>query len=957
MSLRLSLHLLGAPRLELDNAPITPNRRKTLAVIAYLAVNRWQHHRDHLSALLWPEYDPSKALTNLRHIVWEVQQAIGEGWIVAHRDTIGLISDDAANSAAPSGRVIWVDVARFKFLIAQSRAEKDISNRIYLLTESVKLHRGRLLAGFNLKYSPHFNEWVVAEAEDLSHQLAGALAALAEDHHSLGQAELAIPYAQRLVALDPLNEASHRRLMQIYVHAGHQNAALKQYHLCEQTLRKELGVDPQPETRALYKQIRKREIKSIQPVPQKGTGALQHNLPFQISKFIGREKEMDEIADLITDHRLVTLVGTGGIGKTRLSLKVGEQILNEYTSGVWFVELASLSDPALVPQTAAKIFHIVEQAEESLTEKLIRVLHPKNILLILDNCEHLLDACAQLADILLKNCPNLKILTTSREPLGITGEVHYHVPSLGLPDLQHVLEKLLDYESIHLFEERARLVQGHFALTMENASFIAQICQRLDGIPLAIELAASRVGLLPTEQIASQLNESLNLLTGGNRAAPPRHQTLRACIDWSWNLLSEPEQILLRRLAVFAGGWTLDAAESVCAGDMINTLDVLDLLGNLVEKSLVFINSENKRYRMLETIHQYAHEKFQGTDEMKAGRNRHLAWILAWAEKIKPELAGRDQVARLKQAETELDNVRAAIEWGLATNQVENSMRILSTLNHFLDGRNPFKETRRWFEIGLSLREHLTLNTLAKTLSEAAWITFRQNDAMAGILYAEESLALAEALKDQRIMADALRVLGVTQISNGDFAEAERYFEKARLLCQELDDKDGLAVAVGNHALALTYQGNISGAIELLEQHLHLLDELDDLSTAAWFQFALGIFKALQGELEPATVHLKNSLHLYQQLSDVNFISYCLMGFATVASGYKKPIRAARLFGSSEALHESIGALLDPGSRPLYDSAVTQSRAMLDESAFASAWAEGRTMTMEQGIEYAQNEE
>src|SRR6185503_6057147 len=305
---------------------------------------------------------------------------------------------------------------------------------------------------------------------------------------------------------------------------------LKQYQTCEQILRKELGVDPQPETRALYKQIRKGEIKPIQHVTQKEKGAPGHNLPFQISTFIEREKELDDIANLIANNRLVTLVGTGGIGKTRLALRVGEGLLDRYANGVWFVELASLSDPVLVPQAVAQLFHIAEQADEPLTQKLARVLRSRTFLIILDNCEHLLDASAQLADALLKNCPNLKVLVTSREPLRITGEAQYHVPSLGLPDLQQLLEKMLGYESIQLFEERARLVQENFSLTMENAASISQICHRLDGIPLALELAAARVDMFSTEQIAVQLNESFNLLTGGSRTALPRQQTLRASI-------------------------------------------------------------------------------------------------------------------------------------------------------------------------------------------------------------------------------------------------------------------------------------------------------------------------------------------------------------------------------------------------------------------------------------------
>jgi predicted ATPase/DNA-binding SARP family transcriptional activator len=957
LSTRLALYLLGAPRLELDNAPVTADRRKTLALLAYLAVNRWQHHRDHISALLWPDHDQPKAYTNLRHILWEVQQLIGEGWVVARRDTIGLIPEaDHSSSPSGAGRTIWLDVARFKALINESRAQKEAARRIPLLLDSVNLYRNHFLTGFSLKHSPVFNEWAVAESEDLRHQFAQALALLSEDHCSLGQAEITIPYAQRLITLDPLNETSHRLMMQVYIQAGQNGAALTQYQTCEQILRRELGVDPQPETRALYRQIRKGEIKPIQLVKQKETVAPGHNLPFQISKFIGRENELDAIADLIAEHRLVTLVGTGGIGKTRLSLKVGEGLLNEYADGVWLVELASLSDPALVPQTVATMFHLVEGSEEPLTEKLIRVLRAKNILLILDNCEHLLDACAQLADALLRNCPNLKILTTSREALGITGEAQYHVPPLGLPDLQQIMEKLLDFESVELFEERARLIQENFSLTMENASSIAQICHRLDGIPLAIELAAARVNQFSTEQIAAQLNENFNLLTGGSRTALPRQQTLRASIDWSWNLLSEPEQALLRRLGVFAGGWTLEGAEAVGVGDGVNDLDVLDLLGNLVEKSLVFINSANERYQMLETIRQYADEKLREIDEVKLIRDRHLAWMLLWAEEIRPELQGRDQVGRMKQVDSEVDNVRTAIEWGLGTGKAELAMRVFISLQHFWDGYQPYQESYRWLEKGISLSRRLSKPTLAMTFCERSWLAFRQNDPDAGLQYGEKGLLLANEFDDPLLTAYALRALGCSHILRGDFQKAEVCFEESYLLYQKSDDTAELVMTVADQALAIGYQGHIDRANEVLENHLHLLDELDDLRTIAHVLLIVGGVKVAQGNWETAARLLKRCLSLSRQLNNLLLIGDCLIVLAGVANAYNAPVRAARLFGAREVLHESIGAELDPGFQRYYTSFVAQTRAMLDESAFASAWADGRAMTMEQAIEYALDE-
>src|SRR5919106_4083265 len=334
---------------------------------------------------------------------------------------------------------------------------------------------------------------------------------------------------------------------------------------------------------------------------QSSPSSNKSNLPAPLTTFIGREKEQSDVVRLLRKHRLVTLTGSGGVGKTRLSIKVGEQVLGNYADGVWLVELASLSNPVLIAQTFAALFGLSAQSAIPFIDLLINFLRAKSVLLIVDNCEHLLDACAQLIDTLLKSCPHLKILATSREPLGITGEAIYLVPSLELPDLQQVIDTFRDFESVHLFEERAQLAQFDFSLTLENAASVAQICQRVDGIPLAIELAAAKVGILSTEQIAKQLDESFNVLTGGSRTALPRHQTLRASMNWSWGLLTEAEQTLMRQLSVFAGGWTLEAAQAVCGGD------VFELSNSLLKKSLIVMHQESegeRRYRFHETIRQ-----------------------------------------------------------------------------------------------------------------------------------------------------------------------------------------------------------------------------------------------------------------------------------------------------------------------------------------------------------------
>jgi predicted ATPase/DNA-binding SARP family transcriptional activator len=868
MSPRLALYVLGPPKFELDHTPVEIDRRKALALVAYLAVNREAYTREYLSTLLWPDYDQEKAFTNLRHLLWETQQALGDGWIDARRESIGLIPEAD----------IWLDVARFETLLKESQAQEDRSLRIPLELDAVQMYRNHFLTGFSLKDAPGFNEWAFAESENLRYQLANALAILSDDLCSLGQADAAIPYARRRVALDPLNEASHRQLMEIQIEAGQHNAALKQYQSCEKILRTELGVGPQTETRVLYKQIRKGEIKPRRPVKQIATSTPQHNLPLQLSKFIGREKELDEITNLIANHRLVTLTGTGGIGKTRLSLKVGEQILNNYGDGIWLVELASLNDPALLPQTVAKLFNLVEQAEELLIEKLIRVLRPKNILLILDNCEHLLVACSHLADPLLENCPNLTILATSRELLGITGEALYHVPPLGLPEVQQVLEKLLEYESVQLFEERARLVHEHFSLTAENALSIAQICQRLDGIPLAIELAAARVNILSPQQIAARLDVSFNLLTGGSRTALPRHQTLHASIDWSWNLLSEVEQILLRRLSVFAGGWTLDASEAVCATNGIELQQVVKGMTHLVTKSLVVVNQDaghERRYRLLEMIREYAREKLAEADEAKHVHDRHLKYFLKLSEQIEPGLVGPEQTEWSSRTNDERDNLRAALEHA-ARVDVEAGLYISGRLEYFWESFDS-REGTRWLAEFLQRPESKEYPLArAKALYAQGWLLYRFEHFDEAQTVTEECLTLYRAGGDPHGEVDALTLLGFILGP----AKSLDVIQEAIHLAKSLGD-------LRRQAMALNIRGwdhrDFKRVFAYWQQAITLYRQAGDWRHLADNLSELGFFLLLDGKIESAQERLDESSLLYQQLNTKTRKGHLLTAYGQIA--------------------------------------------------------------------------
>jgi len=873
MSSRLALYLLGPPQLFLDNEPIPVERRKAVALLAYLAIERGQHGRESLSALLWPDYDQPKAFTNLRHTLWEIQQSIGEGWLITTREKIGLNKDID----------VWLDVGQFESLLTQSRAENDTSLRIPLLVESTKLYRNHFMTGFSLKDAPNFNEWAFVESEDLRGQLAGALTSLSEDYCALGQAEKAIPYARRLITLDPLNESAHRRVMNVYLQAGQLSAALKQYQLCEEILRKELNIDPQPETRALYKKIRKRELNPVQVVKPSEPVSPRYNLPLQLSSFIGREKEQKEIADLIATHRLVTLTGAGGIGKSRLSIQVASALLHDFPDGIWLVEFAPLSDPMLVPQVVITTLGLIEQTGLSPVNILTDFLQGKRTLLILDNCEHLIHACAQLAETLLHACPDLHILATSREALSIAGETLYRVPSLTTPDPIHVtVDTLSNYESIQLFVERAQSTLAGFILTEKNAPAIAQVCRDLDGIPLALELAAARVKLLRVEEIAARLVDRFRLLTDGSRTALPRHQTLRAMIDWSYDLLSEPERILLRRLSAFAGGWSLEAAESVCAGEGIEMDEVLDLMTQLVNKSLIIIErqqGQETRYRMLETIRQYAHDKLWTADEGDRMRQRHLAYFVELAERAEPNLHASNMVMWLDRLETEIDNIRAALHWALESN-IEAELELAGALRWFWHIRDHKSEGSEWLERALSIEtmergdQPLTPSRAiirGKALYVAGFLRLKFYEINRAVVLSEEGLALFSELgpDGKQGMAHALLNLGEAAYRQENFRLSKALMEQSLALFQEVGDKVGMARCLPMIAnVSLIVDGDYERAKTLAEEGLALSKEIGDKNIHAKTMESLGGVAYQQGDYKQATTWSEASLALFREVGN-----------------------------------------------------------------------------------------
>lgn len=639
----------------------------------------------------------------------------------------------------------------------------------------------------------------------------------------------------------------------------------------------------------------------------------RHNLPAPTTSFIGREKEKAEIKQAIGSHRLVTLTGSGGTGKTRLSLQVAADLLDQFTDGVWFVELAPLTDPSLIPQTILAAMEASEQQDKTATQALIERIRGKKILLILDNCEHLIESVARIVDLLLSSAPELKIMASSREALGVSGEMAWYVPSMSLPDDKSLIstEELSHCESIRLFTERATLARPQFQLTMSNAPSITQICSRLDGIPLAIELAAARVRALSVEQIAARLDDRFHLLTGGSRTALPRQQTLRAMIDWSYNLLSDQEKLLCRRLAVFVGGWTLEAAERVCAEEG-DGLDVLDLLTHLVDKSLVNMEESpnDVRYRMLETTRQFAREMLMISDETRTFRNKHLDYFLEYAETAQPELRGWRQAVWVSLLEIEHDNLRAAMEWSQET-RPELGLRMAAALIDFWDTHGHFTEARRWLEVMLKKTTYLDPTpTRVDAILGAMEFALRQFNIEVTKSFLEDGLALARRIDYKAGIARGLMTRGyLVEHIEGNIEKAEEDYTEALGIYRQTGDKLSIGQALGPLASCARKRYDFSGAMSLYRESLSLFREVENEREIAGALENLAEVSLDRRKYADAHSFAEESLWLYRKLEDKHGIATALRALGIAVHNEANLDQARFSFDQSVEIFRELGDL------------------------------------------------
>ena len=720
------------------------------------------------------------------------------------------------------------------------------------------------------------------------------------------------------------------------------------------------------------------------------------NLPIQASSFVGRERELAELKVMLAESRLLTLTGPGGCGKTRLALQAATHLAEDFDDGVGFVELASLSRPEVIAESVARAVDVRWGAGLSPAEALLDHLAPREMLLLLDNCEHLIEGCAGLADALLRTCPGLTVLATSREALRIPGERAWIVPSLSLPDVGSTqgLEEMMRHEAVRLFVERAAAAAPGFSLTDENAPAVARVCERLDGIPLAIELAAARCRVLTPAQVSSRLDDCFLLLTRGSRVALPRQRTLRATMDWSHELLSGEEQALFRRISTFAGGFTLEAAETVCAEGGLEGDEILELLSRLVDKSLVFVGrrGDDARYRMLETVSQYSSGKLGESGEEGAVRDRHAGFFLWLAEKAEPALAGSEQKEWLDRLDAEMSNLRVAMMWLLETGETEASLRLSSALWEFCHSRGHYEEGRAWLGRAIS-RDGAPPPLRARALTGAGVLALLQCEYTEASELLEKSLALYRELADKRGSAEVTEILGGLAREQGDYEQAVALHEESLALSRELGDERGIASSLDYLGFVAWLRGDYDRASELCKEALSMhraegdtsgiLSSLINLGSAAlysedygraeamleesltlskvggyregvgWALNQLGVVAYRRGDLERSERLLRESLAVHKDLGDMWRVASVLEALAETAGTREHFERSARLFGAADVLRETIGAPVPPCERPEYDRVSDSVRARMGDEAFSRTRAQGRGMTLEAAVSRA----
>ena len=963
--------------------------RKAAGLVKLLALAPGHRmHREQATEVLWLDSGRKAAANNLRRVLHAARRTLdpdaGSRYLSSKDEQLVLCPDD-----------LWTDVAAFEEATAAAHRAKEPAT----YRAAIDLYAGELLP------EDRYEEWTESRRQELKRLYLSLLVESAALYEERGEYERGIEVLRKAVEKEHTLEEAHAGLMRLYALVGREGEAMAQYEQLRATLSREFGAEPSTRTRRLRGEIAAGTASitpHTSPSRDEPSDAGKHNLPVPRTSLVGREHEMVELKRELAMTRLLTLTGAGGSGKTRLALAVARDLVGAYPDGVWWTELAPLAEADLVVGAVAGALGLQEQPGVPLGDTLTKTLREKRALLVLDNCEHVIDTIASLIDDLLNVCPALRILTTSREPLSVMGEFVRRVSPLSVPptDRPPAALELLRYDAVRLFVVRARLRLPDFDLTSRNATAVAEVCRRLEGIPLAVELAAARVGTLPVDEVCRRLRDSLGLLSGGPRTAPYRQSTMRATLDWSYGLLSEEEKHLLRLLSVFAGGWTLDAAEAIGSGGGIREASVLEFLSGLTEKSLVMANTTGElapRYRMLEPIRQYVREKLGDAGETQDARRLHAAFFQKLAEEAELKLQGPEEAEWMGRLASEHDNLSAALSWSLGGGDPTLGIRLTGALPDYWVARGHVSEGMRWMEEALIVVDDAaepaaraaTLNAagffwaekgdfqraesclaeavairrvlgdplrLSDTLANLGWLADSRGDHRRAIALFEESLETARVSNQPRARAGALNGLGWTAANSGDFDRARRLWEESAAVNRDVGYRSGMGMAFINIGLLEVSLGNLDWATTVLEEALALGRRLGNKDVVQGSLHYLGLAETLGGDPNRGRALLVDALNLAAEAGRDPDTVENLEGLALAAGELGQHTRAARLWGAAVAFRRA-GHQWFPLEQMLYAPALDAARSQTEASVWETAFAEGKAMDLDEAVEYALSEE